>query len=557
MLPSLNRLTLVPTGGNLGNAQWPEDEVCSICTYPLARPSEDERYAWPFPGEGGGFTAVACVRGHAFHKGCLRFMQRFQDKKCPDCRTPMFKEVLTDVSRPTQEELDERRRRQAQQAEQRAREREQREREEREDEARWAQEDAYVVTHEARWAQEDAYVVTPDIDDHAVQWTFFIKGHVPTDQATWNATRAFFARHMRAEWPWTTNPIENWGQRLGIQVLHGNATPRDMPAQTDALAFTRCRFRLHLPEAVAERFADWLTGTIGHWGYVTAMDRVLGIRPAQQAGQSVAVMTGINDEDTDATVATMNSQENAGLNMTWQEYQEWAWAAWAEQNAREREEREREEREAARAPPRQQANWMLEEAMAEMRADDPIANFRPVGGAATDVTIRWRFWLKGPMTGVERSNTPMHWRRAFADAMREPGLGLPEMRTSVDPWFERLWVWTRAEEPRITGPRSGQPLNQGVVQRCEFALKLPADVARAWLMLVAQGFGGVSHWHNLVPIWFYVAYTWSTESRDRPQLDSSTLHPLVGAPMLTEAQFNAWVNWRSVPRFRSRDANGQ
>ena len=83
MLPSLNRLTLVPTGGNLGNAQWPEDEVCSICTYPLARPSEDQRYAWPFPGEGGGFTAVACVRGHAFHKGCLRFMQRFHDTNCP------------------------------------------------------------------------------------------------------------------------------------------------------------------------------------------------------------------------------------------------------------------------------------------------------------------------------------------------------------------------------------------------------------------------------------------------------------------------------------------
>ena len=124
MLPSLDRLALVTTGGNLGNAQWPEDEVCSICTYPLARPSEDERYAWPFPGDGGGFTAVACFRGHAFHKGCLRFMQRFHDTKCPDCRSPMFKEVLKNVSRPTQEELDELQRRQAQQAEQRARARE-------------------------------------------------------------------------------------------------------------------------------------------------------------------------------------------------------------------------------------------------------------------------------------------------------------------------------------------------------------------------------------------------------------------------------------------------
>ena len=116
MLPRLDRLALVTTGGNLGNAQWPEDEVCSICTFPLARPSEDERYAWPFSGDGGGFTAVACVQGHAFHKGCLRFMQRFNDTKCPDCRQPMFKEVLKDVTRPSPEEVERERR----QAEERA-----------------------------------------------------------------------------------------------------------------------------------------------------------------------------------------------------------------------------------------------------------------------------------------------------------------------------------------------------------------------------------------------------------------------------------------------------
>jgi len=131
------------------------------------------------------------------------------------------------------------------------------------------------------------------------------------------------------------------------------------------------------------------------------------------------------------------------------------------------------------------------------------------------------------------------------------------MRTSVDPWFERLWVWTRAEEPRITGPRSGQPLSPGVVQRCEFALKLPADVASAWLSIVAQRFGGVSHWHNLVPIWFYVEYAWSTESRDRPQLDSSTLHPLTGSPYMTEAAYDDWGTWGDIQRFRSLGANGQ
>ena len=541
MLPSLDRLALVTTGGNLGNAQWPEDEVCSICTFPLARPSEDERYAWPFSGDGTGFTAVACVQGHAFHKGCLRFMQRFNDTKCPDCRKPMFKEVLKDVTRPDQEQVERERR----QAEDRARARAEREREDRlaqlpEAEARWADEeedeDVDAILSQVRdglsaLAQPE---VPPDASDFAVQWTFFVKGHVPAPpDDIWNATRRFFERHMRAEWPWTTNPI-NWGQRLGIRVLHGNATPRDMPAETDLLAYTQCRFRLHLPETVAERFADWLTMTIGRWGYVTAMDRVLGIRPAVQAGQAVAVMTGVFDEDTDATVATMHSQENARPNMTWQEYQ--AWLPF--------------EQRQPPAPPRQ-ANWMLEEAMAEMRSDDPIANFRPVGWAATDVTIRWRFWLKGWMSGVERSDTPMHWRRAFADAMREPGLGLPTMRTSVDPWFDRLWVWTRAEEPRITGPRSGLALVNGdIVQRCEFALKLPPDVASAWMQVMAVAFGS-TFWDDLAQTWFYVEPIRSNGSADWPRPNSSTLHPLSAAPGMTEASYNAWGTWRSIQRFRT------
>ena len=750
MLPNLNQLTLVPTAGNLGNAEWPEEEVCSICTFALARPSEDERYPWPFPGEGGGFTTVACVQGHAFHKGCLRFMQRFQDKKCPDCRKPMFAEVLKDVSRPTQEELDERRRQREQQAEQRARAREQREREEREERARL---EALPVA-QARWAQEDAHEVTFDENDHAVQWSFFVKGHLPNEQTSlpiWVIARRFFAHHMRAEWPWTTNPIENWGQRLGIQVLHGNSAPRDMPAQTDLLAFTRCRFRLHLPEVVAERFADWLTGTIGRWGYVTAMDRVLGIRPAQQAGQAVAVMTGINDEDTDATVATMHSQENAGLQMTWQEYQEWlpfqqrtapvaalpvSQARWAEEpsdplmremmlNEAERghfssvverntartfirfrfwlkgtmtaeevwnatfelkdnfgrwmgttsrlpplprdgwanrlgarivperlssivgagDPNSYENRNAlqevlrcefvlqlddataavflaeaqetmargsnwptlagewfrfasiraaspgrdeprvnqyaplgsvpqpemtpsdfvmwspwrrlsmfvpppapARAPARQ-ANWMTEEALAEMRASDPIANFRPAGGANTDVTIRWRFFLKGTMTGVQASDTPMHWRRSFADLMygvRE----LPRLRTSVDPWFDRLWMQVFIQDQVLT-PAARDGIERPVV-RVECALKLPADVASAWLQIVNQDIDA-TYWDRVARDWFYVEPVKSTWSRDRPHLapPGATLHPLSGMPRMTQAEYNAWEPWRNIQRFRA------
>ena len=205
---------------------------------------------------------------------------------------------------------------------------------------------------------------------------------------------------------------------------------------------------------------------------------------------------------------------------------------------------------APAAAPRQQANWMWEEAQAEMRADDPITAFRPPGWAETDVTIRWRFWLKGPMNGVERSNDPMNWRRAFADAMRGAE-GLPEMRTSADPWFDRLWVWTRAEEPRITGPRSGQPLVPGIVERCEFALKLPRDVASAWLTVVAQAFGSTS-WDYLAQTWFYIEPIRSNAARvDAPKLDDDPLHPLSAAPPMTETEYNAWGTWQTIPRFRA------
>ena len=554
MLPSLDRLALVTTGGNLGNAQWPEDEVCSICTYPLARPSEDQRYAWPFPDEGGGFTAVACFRGHAFHKGCLRFMQRFHDTNCPDCRTPMFNEVLKDVSRPTQEELDELQQRQAQQAEQRAREREQRERVLRAERARV---EALPVA-QARWAEEPSdplmrdmmlneaerghfsSVVDRNMARTFIRFRFWLKGTM-TEEEVWNVTfelKRNFGRWMGATSALPPLPRDSWENRLGARIVPerlssivGAGDPNSYEDRNARQEVLRCEFVLQLDDRTAavflaqvqERIArgsDWPT-LAGEW-FQFASIRATTLGDAPRVNQHAPLGRVPQPEMTPTDFAT--------------------WSPW---------------RRFPAAAPARQANWMLEEAMAEMRADDPIANFRPVGWAATDVTIRWRFWLKGPMTGVERSNTPMHWRRAFADAMRDAP-GLPEMRTSQDPWFERLWVWTRAEEPRITGPRSGQPLVNGdIVQRCEFALKLPADVAWPWLMLVARGFGGVSHWHNLVPIWFYVEHAWSTESRDRPQLDSSTLHPLVGAPMLTEAQFNAWEPWGNIQRFRSLDANGQ
>jgi hypothetical protein len=690
-------------------------------------------------------------------------MQRFNDTKCPDCRQPMFKEVLKDVTRPSPEEVE----RQRRQSEERARARAEREREE-EERARARrlaregaqgpsladdeEEDVNVLLSQVRdglsalTRPEAAPDVTFDANDFAVQWTFFVKGHVPLPPgAIWNAMRAAFAHHMRVEWAQgNAGSYLSWGQRLAVQALHGDGTPTDMPAQTNSLPFTRCRFRLHLPEAVARDFAEWLTYQIGRWGYVTAMDRVLGIRPAVQAGQAVAVMVGVLDEDTDATVAIMNSQENAALNMTWQEYQEWLpfaqrsapaaapapapapapatagalveyeplqdvtdfavqwtllikghiptderiWSTiraffahhmfreWAPHNPVEdwgrhlgiavrhgdvapysathasmriRFTRCRFRMYLPEAVARRFAEWLTVrienrgygEAMDEVlgirgaikagpangvavavmtgmydedtqetqnllqvheistpamtwqeyqawphfeyrsaaaaapsdppgagqlatpapapaasmpppgasAASDPIATMRPVGGADTDITIRWRFWLKGWMSGVQRADNVTHWRRAFADTMRP---WMTELRTSADPWFDRLWVWTHAEEPRITGPRTGLQLSDGITRRCEFALRLPYPLSSNWIRWVEQELGSTT-WNELAKRWFYVEPVLAVESRDKPHIapPGDTLYPLVGAPSMTEAEYNAWDSWRNVQRFFS------
>jgi len=298
MLPSLDRLALVTTGGNLGNAQWPEDEVCSICTYPLARPSEDQRYAWPFPDEGGGFTAVACFRGHAFHKGCLRFMQRFHDTNCPDCRTPMFNEVLKDVSRPTQEELDELQQRQAQQAEQRAREREQRERVLRAERARV---EALPVA-QARWAEEPSdplmrdmmlneaerghfsSVVDRNMARTFIRFRFWLKGTM-TEEEVWNVTfelKRNFGRWMGATSALPPLPRDSWENRLGARIVPerlssivGAGDPNSYEDRNARQEVLRCEFVLQLDDRTAavflaqvqERIArgsDWPT-LAGEW----------------------------------------------------------------------------------------------------------------------------------------------------------------------------------------------------------------------------------------------------------------------------------------------------
>ena len=235
MLPNLNRLTLVTTGGNLANAKWDEEEVCSICLFPLAAPSPDERYTWPFSGDGTGFTTVACVQGHTFHKGCLRFMMRFNDRSCPDCRKPMFTEVLTDVSRPDAEQAE----REARQARERERARQAREREDRERQ-QGAREDTnagsmvsgfgYVpslaeveaVRMRAARLQEMGFAHgepgPQDPTDYRLQWTFRVKGHVASQTADVQM-RAHFGRHMRERWVWEGGSEGQWQRRLAITVV--------------------------------------------------------------------------------------------------------------------------------------------------------------------------------------------------------------------------------------------------------------------------------------------------------------------------------------------------
>ena len=168
--------------------------------------------------------------------------------------------------------------------------------------------------------------------------------------------------------------------------------------------------------------------------------------------------------------------------------------------------------------------------MAEVDASDPILAFRPVGGADTDVTIRWRFWLKGPMSEPEQRGSMLtHMRRTFAVHMTRSGIdevispALPEMGS----WFDRLLVWIRAEELFIRGPRT-EPASPGLVQRVEFALKLPADAASSWVAIVSDQLArmGEDGWRMAAESWFGVAPVRSNPSRDQPRRNDSRLLPL-------------------------------
>lgn len=326
MLPSLDRLAIVPTRGNLRNAKWPDgevggdlrnakwsnDDICSICLHTLGAPSPDLRYPWPFPDESADFTAVACVNGDVFHKGCLRFMKRFSDTKCPDCRAPILAEVLADVSRPSPEDLERRR----QQAERRAQSRAQfEERQRRAKEAR-----------EARERELYEYEQAVDSDDEVIQWACLFKGHVSRSRDLWNTVRSYFDLRMRQELPEFSSDrrMGNWGLRLGIELRHQTFEPRDYPDQTDLLEVSWCRFRLHVSSRVASAFASYLLSSIDRRGYTAAMRWVLGLENAKQSGEAVVHVPVIFlDAQTPTTRALLHTQEFPRFAMSYQEYNEW------------------------------------------------------------------------------------------------------------------------------------------------------------------------------------------------------------------------------------------
>ena len=356
-----------------------------------------------------------------------------------------------------------------------------------------------------------------DAEDYTVYWTFYLKGHVDTALVL-RFARVWFANYMRTVQQVRIDP--STAQRMLIMFDLGHL-PRFLMAQPRQ-DITKLSCRVYFSTLTAARsFAEWLNGHIQEHGYAEAMTLMLGVSTAKPVVNTVALL---DESDTYGTLSPADeaaiARQDAPLSLTGHEYDFWADAE-------------------IRTPP----------AISEAPAADPILAFRPPGSDEIDVTIRWRFWLKGPMDVDQPRWFEMYWNRTFSHVFSDAP-GVPELRTSADPWYDRLWVWIHEEEPRIRGPRTRLQLSDGVIQRCEFALKLPADVATAWLSIVDQDVDATG-WTNVAQTWFYVEPIKCTGSLDRPLLDSSSLYPLVGSPEMTEAEYNAWETWRHIQRFRA------
>ena len=663
MLPNLNQLALVSTGGNLSNAQWPEDEVCAICTFPLARPSEDDRYKWPFENDAGGFTAVACIRGHAFHKGCLRFMQRFNRKDCPECRSPIFKEVLTDVSRPSTGEHAERERREAQERadarlveQQRERVRRERERVEREQEvaerrrrtpgsssagagssssggtpmivddddeeeeegeesaeeanrrraeaaARMqairdrrerAAQHAYmamdVLSQEQR-ARIEAYT-DGDLEEYLAERQQEREGAPPTEPGPWRMVHWRFwfkgqnvgnlSRHLKRAFLHMMTTLQRYGgglttiepadwEGVRFQDFFYYATPGGRDLVTSVHAF------VVLPaahEAQAVRFVDWARDYIATHGFSMLMKRMHevdgafggtdwgceGDQPRIVRQQSVRHFL-----DQLATVPSIETRPALRGNwdaippfrflpiagnvyypvmLPWTDYagrSEYAEQSTAQPSA------------SGLTAPRRAANWMWEEAMAEMN--------EPPDGGLNQVVIRFRFWLKGVMTSAEIPRIEYEMTRNFDTWMNANLFGPPRPpggygnRLDVNIRPEQLTSIVRAGDPNSVQNRQADR----AVVRCEFVLKLDNQRATRFLALVAERLDtrqNGSNWPTLAGEMFEFASIRAAEGRDEPR---TRLNALVDPPQpsMSASEFATWSPWRRFPArqvFRSLGA---
>ncbi len=365
--------------------------------------------------------------------------------------------------------------------------------------------------------EEDEERGRVDADDYVVYWTFYLKWHIADTSMVLRSARACFANYMRTVQPVLFGPSA--ARRLLITFDLGFLPPFRATPRQDV---TKLSCRVYFSTASAARsFAEWLNGHIREHGYAEAMKLMLGVSTAKSVVDTVALLDESEDLYSDYTPGEQAAiaRQDAPFSLTPDQFRDWPDTE-------------------IRDPPES----------SEAPAADPILAFRPPGSEETDVTIRWRFWLKGPMDEEQRTSNAIHWGRAFSDLFSDAP-GVPELRTSIDPWYDRLWVWIHEEEPRIRGPRTGLRLSDGVIQRCEFALKLPANAATAWLEIVNQDL--VASWNGVAQTWFYVEPVKSNWASDRPQVRNWPLYPLLLSPLMTEADYNAWETWRSIPRFRA------
>ena len=166
-------------------------------------------------------------------------------------------------------------------------------------------------------------------------------------------------------------------------------------------------------------------------------------------------------------------------------------------------------------------------------------------------TVRWRFWLKGPVMTHELEQLKERMKANFIGAMR---YDVPEFESIVPPgsdMFEGLSIISEYDDMTPPGTSSWD-MWMGTYH-FEFALNLPTHVANALLDVVSARFARGDTWPTLVEDWFrYGPIHWQ-RGRDEPRI--LIYRPFSAPePALTREQFDAWPHWRYIqrePRFRA------